>query len=777
MAKKFKYDLDTLEWDSTHRRNKEGVYCYCGLDYNDGDSMLQCGSCAQKFHWDCVACLKSKPLRGDIFYQFKCSVCNNGENEVYERDALSWVQVIYLTLYHMSMAEPDKKYFRWRENICSTINDNWSGLFPDKAKTATWQNTVAGCLSTHSALFKSGFDDTQQTGNWALHEVAEPTRERFKGPTKARDASSKSAKRERPTKKKAADSAATTGAEKEILQVLNEGKAKRTARHRVSFSDDEDEEDMRRRARGKRRRQNMKALEDDSDLLQSVELFTKLEKQRLDSGSNAEDNEGFDVLDECSSLSSWQSDEFDSETKLAKKTSGSNSSVQDAPVVDTEALATDIISPRATDTAERDKGGQGMQGIVGDAERLESVRETTAVDTVEISQSSLVGIAPQPMFDDCAADSACSLMSTRAQWDMSERIGASHEAMSHGTTRRVRRRLQLRRLKRMLGLREFDIDCAVSVYMQQQQRPWDIRKYMDADASRNDVKAGYVATDTPNVDDEGTSRSDMAIRSPAARETLAQPGDMQTAPTGTASDAPKSMDTEVKTTSYMHSFASRLMGRAVLRDSLTAAGPRISPFHGRLLRPFIWRDTQAMTNATDGRARLPMLRMLRAIRSRQHQVFEMHGIETVAQPDHETIDYVYLQSSHIEQVNALLSRTFWPGIDMSEALQYPEFSIVALYGRRVVGCAFLTPDAYLTYIAVAAGWEGAGIAKYMVYHLTQTVPTKDVTLHVAASNVAMLLYQQLGFKPETYAPGFYRAYLPETSRVCPNAFFMRLRRY
>ncbi|KAJ2585340.1 hypothetical protein IWW49_004657, partial [Coemansia sp. RSA 1797] len=463
---------------------------------------------------------------------------------------------------------------------------------------------------------------------------------------------------------------------------------------------------------------------------------------------------------------------------------------------------TEIISPRATDTAERDKGGVGdlplsvkeaqtlpplenvsestkqdMEGIVGDAGRLESARETTAVDTVEISQSSLVGIAPRPMFDECAADSACSLMSTRAQWDMCERIGASHVAMSHSATRRVRRRLQLRRLKRMLGLREFDIDCAVSVYMQRQQRPWDIRNDMDADASRNDVKAGYVTTDTRNVEDEGTSRNAMAIRSPAARETLEQPGDIQTAATGIALDPPKSVDTEVKTTSYMHSFASRLMGRAVLRDSLTAAGPRISPFHGRLLRPFIWRDSQAMANATDGRARLPMLRMLRAIRSRQHRVFEMHGIEIVAQPDRETIDYVYLQSSHIEQVNALLSRTFWPGIEMSEALQYPEFSIVALYGRRVVGCAFLTPDAYLTYIAVAAGWEGAGIAKYMVYHLTQTVPTKDVTLHVAASNVAMLLYQRLGFKPETYAPGFYKAYLPETSRVCPNAFFMRLRRY
>ncbi|KAJ1847529.1 hypothetical protein LPJ70_001488, partial [Coemansia sp. RSA 2708] len=270
VAKKFKYDLDALEWDDQHRRNKEGVYCYCGLDYNDGDPMLHCEGCQQLFHWDCVSCLKAKPLRGDIFYRFKCSVCTAGGEE-YERDMLSWVQVIYLALYHLSTGDPGKKYFRWRENICATINDNWSSLYPGKSKTATWQNTVAGCLSTHSALFKSGFEDTQQSGNWTLHEVVAPTRERFKGPTKA-------AKR---TRRKEA-----TGAEQEILAVLSEGKAKRGARHRVSFSDDEDEE---RRARGKRRRQNMKALENDSELLQSVELFTQLERQRQDTGPGAED--------------------------------------------------------------------------------------------------------------------------------------------------------------------------------------------------------------------------------------------------------------------------------------------------------------------------------------------------------------------------------------------------------------------------------------------------------------------------------------------------------
>ncbi|KAJ2793212.1 hypothetical protein H4R20_006608 [Coemansia guatemalensis] len=255
------------------------------MDYGEGDSMLRCDGCEQLFHWDCVSCLKTKPLLGDSFYRFKCSVCNNGGDEEYERDTLSWVQVIYIVLYHLTQKEPEKKYFRWRENICATINEHWEGLFPNKAKTATWHNTVAGCLSTHGALFKSGFDETQQTGNWTLQEIVEPSRERFKGPTKARD-SAKPVKRERQRKRTNDNIEHASGAEKEILEILNEGKVSNSkrhgARHRVSFSDDEnDDEAPRKRAR--RRRPEVRGLANDTELLQSFELFSKLERQRLDS--------------------------------------------------------------------------------------------------------------------------------------------------------------------------------------------------------------------------------------------------------------------------------------------------------------------------------------------------------------------------------------------------------------------------------------------------------------------------------------------------------------
>lgn len=118
---------------------------------------------------------------------------------------------------------------------------------------------------------------------------------------------------------------------------------------------------------------------------------------------------------------------------------------------------------------------------------------------------------------------------------------------------------------------------------------------------------------------------------------------------------------------------------------------------------------------------------------------------------------------------------------VSECLSYPDFSIVALYKKLVIGCAFLVPDvghsaAYVSFMAVRPGWQRAGIASFMLYHLTQTCMGKDITLHVSASNPAICLYQKFGFKIEEVILDFYEKYLPKDSRQSRHAFFLRLKR-
>ncbi|CAE6527298.1 unnamed protein product [Rhizoctonia solani] len=144
------------------------------------------------------------------------------------------------------------------------------------------------------------------------------------------------------------------------------------------------------------------------------------------------------------------------------------------------------------------------------------------------------------------------------------------------------------------------------------------------------------------------------------------------------------------------------------------------------------------------------------------------------------ITYTPIYAWHLPQVHDLLERAFWPGIDVSDSVKWdPEqCSVVALYKKLVVGCAFLseTMDPYVTYITVRAGWEQSGIATFMVYHLIKTNPDQDISLHVSATNPAMLLYNRFGFKAEEFVVGFYDDYLDDQSRLCKNALRMRYRR-
>lgn len=221
----------------------------------------------------------------------------------------------------------------------------------------------------------------------------------------------------------------------------------------------------------------------------------------------------------------------------------------------------------------------------------------------------------------------------------------------------------------------------------------------------------------------------------------------------------------------------------------------VSPHTERVLHPFIYRNDTSCP---------PWVRLLCELQ------YEVNGVI----PSRSSIDFCYVRPQHIPAVNALLQRLFWPGIDskywcffvpfisnfhyftrnpkskssiflifstVSECLSYPDFSIVALYKKLVVGCAFLVPDvghneAYVSFMAVRPGWQRAGIATFMLYHLTQTCIGKDITLHVSADNPAICLYQKFGFKIQELILDFYDKYLPYDSTQSRHGFLLRLER-
>ncbi|XP_061391486.1 polycomb protein Pcl [Musca vetustissima] len=95
------YDLNSLTWDNKHRVNEQQIYCYCGKSGKFDQNMLQCWHCLNWYHIDCTQKFKGNLLRGDVFFVFCCTVCNNGE-EYLRRLQVDWVDLLHLIIYNLS---------------------------------------------------------------------------------------------------------------------------------------------------------------------------------------------------------------------------------------------------------------------------------------------------------------------------------------------------------------------------------------------------------------------------------------------------------------------------------------------------------------------------------------------------------------------------------------------------------------------------------------------------------------------------------------------------
>merc|ERR1712130_20860 len=248
-------------------------------------------------------------------------------------------------------------------------------------------------------------------------------------------------------------------------------------------------------------------------------------------------------------------------------------------------------------------------------------------------------------------------------------------------------------------------------------------------------------------------------KNPAVGEVFLVPSVNRFYKPGSSCDSQTEAENEVQVLDrfqYRRSYDAHPCGSLVVEGSTTDWS--VSPFSGARLSPFIRRDTETLPPG------LAALRKLEKFATRLHP-----------------IDFCYLQPQLLPAVNCLAEKLFWPGIDLGEGLLYPDFSCVALYKRLCVGFGLVVPDcrwseSYLSHLAVPPAWRGNGLATFMLYHLIQTNLGKDLTLHVSASNPALLLYQKFGFKVEEFVSNFYSRYLPADSHQSPHALFLRLAR-
>ncbi|CAO3657294.1 unnamed protein product [Mucor hiemalis] len=640
IKKKLPYNLEALTWDNDHNWNIENTYCYCGEGLNDDQPAIRCEKCRQWFHGDCISCMVKPLILGDTFGTFHCSVCNQGE-ETFQRKGLSWIAIVHLVIYHLirkaqiedaqksPKSRRDHYYFRWKEDVCAFIDDYWDYLVPDKQRSLTWNNTIASVLSTHSNLFLSGFEKFHQSAWWTLHKVEPPSNEKkSKATTKGKPNLKKPLKRSRrasdadPVKqkkpKKVVKKEITPDPDMLDLSSLSE----------LSSADDLSGDESKPTATTRKKKEPVKKKQVVKDPVEDSTIMKKPAAQKPEK--------------EAKKKSPSPQVPSSPTPPLPKPFTQITSKPIEPPLQ----LKTSISSTLLNQAITKPIHQQSLSPL--NSPKIEEIQKPTIWDTVKKPQTT--------------ANNSTSVnnhhLSQQDEWSLLQRLEHSSKKLSHSACR-YKRKLAVRRLKRNLGIKLFDMDTQL-VHMLRMQKH--------------------------NLE-------------PISKTTTIQPA-LNQQEEQTNDDKQQLLD-KITSTPYTSSFASRLFGSIRQRETITREEPWLSSWNGRKLRPFIRRDYQSKPK------RMLMMGQIKACQGKPFK----KGEERSGVIPGESIDYVYFQKEHLVQVNELLSRTFWEGVDVSESLLFPEFSIVALYKRHVIGCAFMTPEAYITYFAVEPGWGNASVGQ------------------------------------------------------------------
>ncbi|XP_051470422.1 cysteine-rich protein 2-binding protein isoform X5 [Apus apus] len=677
-------------------------------------------------------------LKGDNFFRFTCSDCSEDGKEQFERLRLTWQQVVMLAMYNLSLEGTGRQgYFRWKEDICAFIEKHWNFLLGNRKKTSTWWSTVAGCLSVGSPLFfRSGAQEFGEPGWWKLVHNKPPT---MKPEGEKLSASALKAK------------AASKPPLDPIITV--EGLRKRVSRNPVESAMELKEKRSRtQEAKDIRRAQKEAAGFLDRSTSSTPVKFTSRGRRPdivLEKG---------EVID-FSSLSSSDRTPLTSPSpspSLDFSAPGTPASHSATPSLLSEAdLIPDVMPPQALFHDDEEMEGDGVidpgieyvpppSGTAGACTVIASRKKVKTAEQIKQEVESEEEKTERMEGDSEDPEESNALLQVRGRDKrkpqqekdakprapkhtsvsiyeeklLLKRLEACPNAMSMTPeARRLRRKLIVRQAKRERGLPLFDLDQVVNAALLLVDGIYGAK---EGGISRSPV--GQATYRTTSQDYRILDRYQTML--------------------------PTMKGYRQQTTKFLY----RLVGS----EDLLTDHSIVSPYTSRVLKPYIRRDYETKP---------PKLRLLAEIRAYPHR----NDVSWKAEPE-APIDYCYVRPNHIPTINSMCHEFFWP--------VHPE-------------------------------WRRAGIATFMIYHLIQishcqqpvrtvmvgnhfegiknnyngqvliigeTCMGKDVTLHVSASNPAMLLYQKFGFKTEEYILDFYDKYYPLDSKECKHAFFLRLRR-
>ncbi|XP_041356685.1 cysteine-rich protein 2-binding protein-like [Gigantopelta aegis] len=739
--------------------------CYCGwVEPAQVPSTFVCSGCKKHFHPGCLLSGKPSPLEGDIFFKFTCTQCGEDEQEHFERIKLQWMQVVMLALYNLQLSSSGKfGYFRWKEHICAFIDKHWSLLFAShRKKTSLWYGTVAGTLSSGCpSYFESGAKKLKETGWWRLVEMKAPVlkpdvprgvrkkaafpldtsaikveglRSR-RGKTSIQAAIELKAKRSTLLEAKEIRKAKSKASKLESASLKPDDTiiepAESVSRPSTSVSETAECAEIKQEPQSEEDSFNLStsnvlstSVQSDKEIDHRLSLSSATIPEMLQMGDEALDSESEmeidpgSMLDPQTALPSLPSSSFSIEDMLSTL-DGTEQTVSESVEKTVETTNSVSVKEKLADSNDDQSEAESEDGQF-EPPAAEDEQKNKKPDTSSTTQEDATAKPPSVKYVP---------MSLYEEHQLLKKLNAAdRKTLLDPEVKRLQRKLAVRQIKRERGLPVFDLDAEVKRLTQPHwstnQDRADEMKYLN---SFGCPVSTYQASNMRILDRFQTGFRTVQVMS----------------------------DRRV-------SFLNRLVGTE--DDQLQSI---CSPYTTRVLKPFIRRDFES---------RPLKMKLLQEIQAYPHR--KDPSWKNPALPP---IDYCYVRPQHIPSVNVLCREFFWPGIDLSECLHYPDFSCVVLYRKIVIGFAFMVPDvkyneAYISFIFTHPEWRRAGIAKFMLYHLIQTCLGKDVTLHVSATNPAMLLYQKFGFKAEEFILDFYDKYFPVNSAECKHAFFLRLTR-
>ncbi|XP_076059956.1 cysteine-rich protein 2-binding protein-like isoform X4 [Oratosquilla oratoria] len=736
-----------------------GTCIYCASkNSRSPDELLRCGKCHRLAHSTCLQSgLPPGQLEGDNFFEFTCQPCAKGGTDIVFRANLSITQLLLLTMYNLHMKNPGghrKGFFHWKLHIYKFISQHWNDLFQGdglRRKKRSLQGTVSAHLSHYPHFFAGGHDLLNDGGWYKLCQVLPPAVLLHQEAQKKKD---KNTNVGGPTNKKARFEEGNMSDKFPVEEVYVKEEVAEVPLDESSCGSWYLE------------RENLKPnaslpnsiFEDDYEQEEiKVKEEIKIEEEHFEDSTEDIDVGQTDVIDSDLPPPPLKESLFTQNTPSVSKPKEEQEEEEDSPRKNKVKMSIEErFTQNLTDHFKENKKGLipkcDYQKTIDDLKAAAdnshakgkvkmSIEERFTQNLTDHFKENKKGLIPkwdyQKTIDDLKAAADNSHAKGRHGYYLLENVRLMSQYEERQLMRQLdrmlavaslpphlyylRRKLHVRLAKREHRLPIFNIDAELSSIEQHGRLMTRLERIQQQDMLSCKEMNGVRVLDRFQVTNSKSQKVEE-----------------------TSSEFLVKLIGETQSNAFIH-----------------------SPYTLRKLKPFIRRDYESTP---------PKLHLLNEIIAYPHR-----NDPNWKPPTSHPIDYCYVTTKHIAAMNVLARQFFWPGIDLTEVLNYPDYTCVVLYRKLVIGFGILVPDtnmneAYISFLLVNPEWRRAGIATFIVYHLIQTCLGKDITLHVSATNPALIMYQQFGFKVEEFLSEFYDKYLPEDSPECKHAMFLRLSR-